>query len=57
MKKQNETHPDVITGLRPTISPAMYTSILCEKDLILEYYPALKKDIAKQLKETIKIWL
>jgi hypothetical protein len=35
----------------------MYTSILCEKDLILEYYPALKKDIAKQLKETIKIWL
>lgn len=29
MKEENEPHPDIITGVRPTLSPAMYTSILC----------------------------
>lgn len=29
VKQDNETHPDVISGLRPTLSTASYTRILC----------------------------
>jgi 2,4-dienoyl-CoA reductase-like NADH-dependent reductase (Old Yellow Enzyme family) len=35
----------------------MYTSILCEKDIIMEYYPGLNREAAKMIKEVIKIWL
>jgi hypothetical protein len=57
IKYSNESHPDVITGIRPTISPAMYTSILCEKDVIFDYFPQISSDSEKSIKHIIKIWL
>ena len=64
IKEKNKNHPDVITGLIPTLSPAMFTSILCSQQLH-NYFPQLQKRNARQekkgmtslIKEVIKIWL
>lgn len=56
LKKSMSNHPDIISGLRPTLAPAMYTSVLCSDEL-LEYFPGLSKKAKEAIENIIKFWL
>ncbi len=45
IKRKNEKHPDVVTGIRPSLSFICFTKILCQKGTIKDFLPYLTTSI------------